>query len=137
MAIDSEDAIVTARSLARDRARGIGFSALDQARIATAVSELARNVIRYATESRGEMSLREITAESRIGIEIIVRDDGPGISSLERAMEPGFTSGQSGSIRPTLRCVRYERSMFLRFARSSRTECPFYVGRGWNHLSNT
>ena len=43
VAIDSDDAIVTARRLARDGARNLGFSVLDQARIATAVSELARN----------------------------------------------------------------------------------------------
>ena len=79
VAIDSEDAIVTARGLARDVARRMGFSVLDQARIATAVSELARNVIRYATNSRGEMFVRSIQLDSRTGIEIVIRDDGPGI----------------------------------------------------------
>ncbi len=92
VSIDSEDAIVAARAIARDGARNIGFSSLDQARIATAVSELARNVVRYATGSHGEMFVRAITNETRTGIEIIVRDDGPGIENLELALEPGYTS---------------------------------------------
>lgn len=93
MLIDGEDAIVAARGFARIAARNLGFSLLDQTRIATAVSELARNVVHYATGARGEMLVRTVTKDSRTAIEIVVRDDGPGIPNLDKAIEPGYTSG--------------------------------------------
>jgi serine/threonine-protein kinase RsbT len=88
-----EDGIVTARQRARDTARSLGFGLLDQSRIATAVSELARNVVRYATDSRGEILIRPLTEGGRAGLEIVVRDEGPGIDDLERAMHDGYSSG--------------------------------------------
>jgi serine/threonine-protein kinase RsbT len=92
--VRDEDGIVDARSYARDAARRMGFSMVDQSRITTAVSELARNVIRYAAPGEGEAIFREITSEDgRTGIEIVVRDNGPGISDIRQAMGEGFTSG--------------------------------------------
>lgn len=92
--IRGEDDIVIARQLARDRARRLGFGAVDQSRIATAVSELARNVVRYATDGCGEMRLQEVLgANGRSGLEIAVCDDGPGIADIEQALQEGFTSG--------------------------------------------
>ncbi|MGE3270577.1 MAG: anti-sigma regulatory factor [Chloroflexota bacterium] len=88
-----EDDIVASRQRAREIARRVGFGAVDQSRIATAVSELARNVIRYATNSRGVTTIREVQANGRAGIEIVVSDEGPGIADLEQAMRDGFTSG--------------------------------------------
>jgi serine/threonine-protein kinase RsbT len=94
LAISSEDDIVTARRQAREIARALGFGAVDQSRIATAVSELARNVARYATDGRGEARIRRLPLSPRgEGIEIVVRDEGPGIADVERAMQAGFTSG--------------------------------------------
>jgi serine/threonine-protein kinase RsbT len=78
---------------ARELARELGFGAVDQSRIATAVSELARNVVRYATGGRGEARLRRLDVFGRVGIEIIVTDDGPGIVDVEEALQAGFTSG--------------------------------------------
>ncbi len=89
----SEDDIVHARQRARELARDLGFGAVDQSRIATAVSELARNVVRYATDRRGEARLRRIESETRTGLEIVVADNGPGIADIEEAMQAGFTSG--------------------------------------------
>jgi len=67
---------------------------VDQSRIATAVSELARNVVRYATDGRGEMLLRVLPATGHgVGLEVVVRDEGPGIADVERAMRPGYSSG--------------------------------------------
>ncbi|MCA1668519.1 MAG: anti-sigma regulatory factor [Thermomicrobia bacterium] len=92
--IRGEDDIVAVRREAREVAKALGFGAVDQSRIATAVSELARNVVRYATDSCGEARIRALPPSPRgQGIEIIVRDDGPGIADIERAMQAGYTSG--------------------------------------------
>lgn len=82
-----------ARQSARALAQSLGFSALDQSRIATGVSELARNVVRYATSGKGEARIRALV-EAKPGIEIVVRDEGPGIADLEQALAVGFTSGR-------------------------------------------
>jgi serine/threonine-protein kinase RsbT len=74
-------------------ARQLGFGLVDQSRIATAVSELTRNVVRYATDSRGEMRMRALTEGNRTGLEIVVADRGPGIANLDEAMQAGYTSG--------------------------------------------
>jgi serine/threonine-protein kinase RsbT len=94
LAIAGEDDIVTARRQAREIAKALGFGAVDQSRIATAVSELARNVIRYATDGRGEAHIRALPPSPRgRGIEVVVRDSGPGIADIEQVMQAGFTSG--------------------------------------------
>ena len=94
LVIRDEADIISARQRAREVAKALGFGAVDQSRIATAVSELTRNVVRYATDGRGEMLLRTHVQSGRgTGIEIVVRDDGPGIPDIEQAMRAGFTSG--------------------------------------------
>jgi serine/threonine-protein kinase RsbT len=90
--IAGEDDIVAARQQAREAARRLGFGAVDQSRVATAVSELARNVVRYATDGRGEIRIRTLAAD-RAGLEIVVSDRGPGIADIDEAMRAGFTSG--------------------------------------------
>ena len=74
-------------------ARALGFGLVDQSRIATAVSELARNVVRYANDGRGEAQIRSIEGTDRVGLEVVVVDDGPGIADVEKAMQAGYTSG--------------------------------------------
>jgi serine/threonine-protein kinase RsbT len=92
--VAGEDGIVAARQQAREAARALGFGMVDQSRIATAVSELTRNVVRYATGGRGEVRIREIPpAERTTGIEICVSDEGPGIANVEKAMRDGYSSG--------------------------------------------
>jgi serine/threonine-protein kinase RsbT len=91
--IAGDDDIVVARQQARQAARGLGFGAVDQSRIATAVSELTRNVVRYATDGRGEVRIRTVSSERGTGLEIVVSDRGPGIVDVEEAMRAGFTSG--------------------------------------------
>lgn len=92
--IAGEDDIVRARQRARELARELGFGGVDQSRIATAVSELARNVVRYATGGRGEARLRQLEESGRLGLEVVVCDDGPGIANVEEALQAGFTSGK-------------------------------------------
>lgn len=95
IASDDEAAIVTARGAVRELARAVGLSVVDQTRLATAVSEIVRNVVLYA--ERGSVSF--VLKEGRSGrmIEVTVEDEGPGIENLERALEGGFsTSGGFG-----------------------------------------
>ena len=94
VAIAQEHDIVVARQTARELARVLGFGAIDQSRVATAVSELTRNVIRYATDSRGLVTLRTLDDGGRIGLEIVVADDGPGIVDVDLVMTEGYTSGE-------------------------------------------
>jgi serine/threonine-protein kinase RsbT len=92
--IAGEPDIVAARQAAREVAKRLGFGMVDQSRIATAVSELTRNVVRYATDGRGRVVIRELpTPTSRMGIEIVVADDGPGIADVSEALREGVTSG--------------------------------------------
>ncbi|MBN1640223.1 MAG: anti-sigma regulatory factor [Anaerolineae bacterium] len=87
--------IVAARIAGRELARELGFGLVDQARIATAISELVRNIVQYAGE--GEALIRALDSGPRIGIEIVLRDNGPGIADVQQALRDGFsTSGHLG-----------------------------------------
>jgi serine/threonine-protein kinase RsbT len=90
--IRSDLDIVIARTLARDTAKALGFGAIDQARIATAVSELARNIFLYA--GSGSVTVSEVNKGGRRGIEIICEDQGPGIPDMDLAMTDGYTSSR-------------------------------------------
>jgi serine/threonine-protein kinase RsbT len=100
--IDSDRAIVEARQRGRELANHAGFSVTDLAIIATAISELARNALRYAM--RGQIAVRLLEDGSRRGIAIIASDDGPGISNVVQALQDGFsTSGSLGLGLPGVR----------------------------------
>ncbi|HEX9373807.1 MAG TPA: anti-sigma regulatory factor [Roseiflexaceae bacterium] len=90
--IRSDLDIVIARTLARDTAKNMGFGAIDQARIATAVSELARNIFLYA--GTGTVTVREIERTGRRGIEIVCEDQGPGIAHIETVMQDGYSTSR-------------------------------------------
>ncbi|WP_138419043.1 anti-sigma regulatory factor [Aquibacillus sediminis] len=94
--IKKEWDIVGARQLGRERAKAIGFGTVDQARIATAISELARNIYLYA--GSGVICFETIDEIDRKGICIIAEDNGPGIHDISKVMEDGFsTSGGLGA----------------------------------------
>jgi len=93
VAIERDLDIVTARQTGRELAATCGFSRTDQTIIALAISEIARNIIAYAT--RGYMMLGRVYEPGRRGIIIIARDDGPGIADLELAMRDGYSTGHS------------------------------------------
>lgn len=86
--------IIAARQLGRNEAKAIGFGTVDQARITTAISELARNIYLYAQS--GEITIERIEEIGKTGIRISASDKGPGISDLRKVMEDGYTS--SGSL---------------------------------------
>ncbi|GAA0311457.1 serine/threonine-protein kinase RsbT [Gracilibacillus halotolerans] len=88
--------IVSARQMGREMAKELGFGTVDQARIATAISELARNIYLYAED--GQIDYEVITEVNRRGIKITAHDNGPGIEDLGRVMEDGYsTSGGLGA----------------------------------------
>jgi serine/threonine-protein kinase RsbT len=90
--IRSDLDIVIARTMARDSAKALGFGAIDQARIATAVSELARNIFLYA--GTGNVTVREIEKTGRKGIEIVCEDQGPGIANIDLVMQDGYSTSR-------------------------------------------
>jgi serine/threonine-protein kinase RsbT len=93
--IERDADIVVARQAGRSLATTLGFSGSDLTVIATAISEVARNIVVYA--GRGELIVDEISEGRQRGILIVARDDGPGIADLDRALEDGFsTSGSLG-----------------------------------------
>ena len=100
--IDSDTDIVIARQKGRALAAELGFSTTDVVRIATAISELARNVLSYAAS--GEIRLEALNSRNQSGIAIIASDRGPGIADIERAMEDAYsTSGGLGLGLPGVR----------------------------------
>lgn len=85
--------VILARQLGRKLAEQMGFSRPDQALIATAISELARNIVVYA--EYGTVELTEITHRQRVGLQLVVTDRGPGIPDLQSALADGFSTGNS------------------------------------------
>jgi serine/threonine-protein kinase RsbT len=94
--------IVTARYKGRSLAASLNFSSGEATLIATAISELARNIVTYA--KKGEIRLKVVNGGSRQGIQVIAHDDGPGIADIEQALRDGFsTSGSLGLGLPGVR----------------------------------
>lgn len=95
VAIRSDIDIVSARQQGRTLATQIGFTATDATLIATAISELARNIVSYA--GQGEIILCFIEKGLVRGVKIMARDDGPGIRNIQDVMRDGYsTSGGLG-----------------------------------------
>ncbi len=104
MRISSDFDLVRAREQGRVLAGELGFTQSDLTLVATAISELARNIVRYAR--RGEIVLRQAEDGGVPGIVIIARDEGPGIPDVNRAMEPGYsTAGGLGLGLPGVRRI--------------------------------
>lgn len=89
--IKSEADIIEARVRAKAIAEALGFNYMDQTRIATAVSELARNACQYA--GKGKMTIKPLNKQGKKGMEIVFEDHGPGIENLDRAMKGGYSTG--------------------------------------------
>ncbi|MEA2281531.1 MAG: serine/threonine-protein kinase RsbT [Solirubrobacteraceae bacterium] len=92
IAIESDADVVTARQRAREMAIALDLSSTDQTLLATAISEVARNITTYAR--RGEVSVGIVRdGAGRRGIRVVASDQGPGIEDVERAMQDGYTTG--------------------------------------------
>ena len=93
--VRSDADVCTVRQKGREIARDLGFSATDLAMIATAISELARNIIRYA--GHGEVKLTVERNGSFSGLVVIASDDAPGVPDVTSVPQDGFsTSGSFG-----------------------------------------
>ena len=88
--IRSESDIVTTRRTVREVAQGLGFGITDVTRIVTATSELARNVVLYA--GSGVIRWRQVGISGKVGVELTLEDNGPGIADIEQVMQEGYTT---------------------------------------------
>jgi serine/threonine-protein kinase RsbT len=90
--INTDVDIMLARQQGKAIARTLRFSESELTLIATAISEIARNIINYAT--RGEVTLALVQRGPRRGLRIVARDQGPGIRDIARAMEDGYSTSR-------------------------------------------
>lgn len=100
--IEKETDIVTARQVGRNMSRQLGFGTIMQSRIATSISELARNIFMYA--QTGTITIETVELDEKIGLKMTAQDEGPGIADLRKALEDGYTtSGALGAGLPGVR----------------------------------
>ena len=88
--LTTSDHIVLVRQAVRQRAVELGFSLVDQTKIVTAASELARNAMMHG--GGGRATIESVTDGLRRGLRLTVEDDGPGIADIELAMRDGFST---------------------------------------------
>jgi serine/threonine-protein kinase RsbT len=92
IAIESDADVVVARQRARALAAQVELTSTDQTLLATAISELARNITAYAV--RGEVLVGVVRGDNgRRGVRVVARDDGPGIEDIQLALTDGYTTG--------------------------------------------
>jgi len=91
LGIRSQDDVVLVRQGVRTVAVEIGLNLVDQTKIVTAASELARNTVVYG--GGGSVRIETVAEPSRRGVRLTFEDQGPGIRDIEQAMKDGFTSG--------------------------------------------
>jgi len=89
---DDSHAVAVAQ-LGRQMGEALGFSAVQQTALATAILEIARNIVKYAQQ--GEITLEVAHDGPRQGVRVTARDSGPGINDVEQAMRDGFSTGRS------------------------------------------
>ena len=90
IAIRGESDVARAILHANWMSQATNFQAVDQSRIATAVSELARDILKYA--GHGEIVLRRVVGKTGRGMEVVAQDNGPGIADQDRALSDHFSS---------------------------------------------
>lgn len=91
--IKSDADIVAARAQGRQLADALGFASTDATVVATAISEVARNIVQYA--HHGEIRFRTAHREGRSGIVIVATDEGPGIQDIALVLQPGYSTANS------------------------------------------
>lgn len=92
MPVKTPDDVVRARRAVRTHALDIGFSLVDQTKIVTAASEIARNTLDYG--GGGTLDLGIVRHGARRGLRLVFADQGPGIPDIERALTEGYSSGK-------------------------------------------
>lgn len=91
MVVRESDEVALVRHAVRDWAVHLGFGLVDQTKMVTAASELARNMVIYG--GGGIMRIESPEVDGRHGLRLIFEDQGPGIADIERALKDGFTTG--------------------------------------------
>lgn len=91
MSIRSSEDVVRVRQIARELAVAQGLSLVDQTKIVTAASELARNTLDYG--GGGTVRFEAVNSEARRGVRLTFEDHGPGIADIELALTDGYTTG--------------------------------------------
>lgn len=89
--LNSDEDVVRVRKLVRDQLVALGFSLIDQTKMVTAASELARNTLRYGGGGRAELNV--LNNLGRRGLSISFIDEGPGIEDIAKALTDGYTTG--------------------------------------------
>jgi serine/threonine-protein kinase RsbT len=87
----SDEHVVSLRKVVRERAVEIKLSLVDQTKLVTAASELARNTLKYG--GGGAVLLHRLTDGPRHGVRLVFADDGPGITNVSLALTDGYTTG--------------------------------------------
>ncbi|MES2263719.1 MAG: anti-sigma regulatory factor [Pseudomonadota bacterium] len=91
MPLRTDEDVVRLRQAVREQMVSLGFSLIDQTKMVTAASELARNTLRYG--GGGEGQVQKITQGMRRGLSLVFTDRGPGIPDIALALRDGYTSG--------------------------------------------
>lgn len=125
VAIGDATDIVCARGAARFIAANAGFSMADQTRLATAVSELTRNVVQYA--GSGQCMIENLSGDNERRIRIVVEDHGPGIHDIDKAMLDGYSTG--GGLGAGLPGTRRLVDKFIIESRPGLTRITIEMGR--------
>lgn len=89
--VKTAEDIVRMRQVIREHALALGFSLVDQTKIVTAASELARNILNYG--GGGSVAIERLDSKGRAGLKLHFADHGPGIADIELAMKDGYTTG--------------------------------------------
>ena len=90
-AVHTAEDVVAIRQAVRQRAVELGFNLVDQTKIVTAASELARNTVQYG--GGGTVTIEALENLGRRGLRLTFTDEGPGIADIDQAMKDGFTTG--------------------------------------------
>ena len=89
--VRSSEDVVRVRQAVRTHATALKFSLVDQTKIITAASEIARNTIDYGLG--GDVQVDEVVSGARKGLRLVFKDNGPGIADINKALEDGYTTG--------------------------------------------
>src|SRR5215470_7008290 len=89
--VTGDEDVVRVRHVVREWAVAAGFSLVDQTKLVTAASELARNLVQHG--GGGALRIETLNTGPRLGLRLTFEDHGPGISDIEQAMRDGFTTG--------------------------------------------
>src|SRR5438093_685825 len=131
--IDSDTDIVVARQNGRELAGWCGFPTTDRVLVSTAISELARNIVRYATS--GEIILRLVDDGGKRGVEVLAADTGPGVLDVTLAVRDGFSTARSlGLGLPGVRRIMDEFEISSEWGRGTTVTTRKWMWAGWGPL---